>query len=171
MVLACHSDQALALLGDASADERAALAAIRYQANYAVLHTDTSCLPARRKAWSAWNYQSNAVTGSVTPDVCVHYLLNMLQPLPCSTPLIVSLNPIDAPDPASVLAQFDYAHPVFDQGAIAAQARIERRQGVQNTWFAGAWTGYGFHEDGLKSGLAVAASLNAMATARQHAAA
>ena len=171
VVLACHSDQALTLLGDASADERSALAAIRYQANCAVLHTDTSCLPARRKAWSAWNYQSNAVTSSVTPDVCVHYLLNMLQPLPCSTPLIVSLNPIDAPDPASVLAQFDYAHPVFDQGAIAAQARIERHQGVQNTWFAGAWTGYGFHEDGLKSGLAVAASLNAMATARQHAAA
>ena len=175
VVLACHSDQALALLGDASGDERSALAAIRYQANRAVLHTDSSCLPARRKAWSAWNYQSSAVAGSVasgaTPEVCVHYLLNMLQPLPCSTPLIVSLNPIDAPDPASVLAQFDYAHPVFDQAAIAAQTRIERRQGLQNTWFAGAWTGYGFHEDGLKSGLAVAASLTALATARQHAAA
>ncbi len=168
VVLACHSDQALALLGDARADERAVLAAIRYQPNRAVLHTDASCLPARRKAWSAWNYQSSA---AATPRVCVHYLLNMLQPLPCSTPVIVSLNPIDAPDPASVLASFDYAHPVFDQPAVAAQARLGQIQGEQNTWFAGAWTGYGFHEDGLKSGLAVAASLTALMAGRQHAAA
>jgi len=178
VVMACHSDQALALLGDASDDERALLSAIRYQANRAVLHTDASCLPARRKAWSAWNYQSSMASsgesgGAVAamPRVCVHYLLNLLQPLPCATPVIVSLNPIDAPRAGSVLAEFDYAHPVFDQAAIAAQARIERRQGVRNTWFAGAWTGYGFHEDGLKSGLAVAASLTALTTARQHAAA
>ena len=179
VVMACHSDQALALLGDASDDERTLLSAIRYQANRAVLHTDASSLPVRRKAWSAWNYQSSAVAGrgaregagAVTPRVCVHYLLNLLQPLPCTTPVIVSLNPIDAPRTGSVLAEFDYAHPVFDQAAIAAQARIEQRQGVRNTWFAGAWTGYGFHEDGLKSGLAVAASLTALTTARQHAAA
>ncbi len=168
VVMACHSDQALALLGDARSDERAVLSAIRYQQNRAVLHTDASCLPARRKAWSAWNYQSSA---AATPEVCVHYLLNMLQPLPCSTPLIVSLNPIDAPDPARVLAAFDYAHPVFDQAAVAAQARIAHFQGAQNTWFAGAWTGYGFHEDGLKSGLAVAASLTTLMAAQQHAAA
>jgi len=176
VVMACHSDQALALLGDASDDERALLSAIRYQANRAVLHTDASCLPARRKAWSAWNYQSsgesdNAGASAAAPRVCVHYLLNLLQPLPCTTPVIVSLNPIDAPRAASVLAEFDYAHPVFDQAAISAQARIERRQGMRNTWFAGAWTGYGFHEDGLKSGLAVAASLTVLTTARQHAAA
>ena len=168
VVMACHSDQALALLGDARSDERALLSAIRYQQNRAVLHTDTSCLPARRKAWSAWNYQSSA---TATPDVCVHYLLNMLQPLPCTTPVIVSLNPIDAPDPARVLAAFDYAHPVFDQAAVAAQAGIAQIQGAQNTWFAGAWTGYGFHEDGLKSGLAVAASLTSLMAAHQHAAA
>ena len=168
IVVACHSDQALALLGDARSDERAVLSAIRYQQNRAVLHTDASCLPARRKAWSAWNYQSSA---AATPEVCVHYLLNMLQPLPCSTPVIVSLNPIDAPDPARVIAAFDYAHPVFDQAAVAAQAGLGQFQGRQNTWFAGAWTGYGFHEDGLKSGLAVAASLTALMTGRQHAAA
>jgi predicted NAD/FAD-binding protein len=168
VVMACHSDQALALLGDARGDERALLSAIRYQPNRAVLHTDASCLPARRKAWSAWNYQSSA---AATPDVCVHYLINMLQPLPCTTPVIVSLNPLDAPDPARVLASFDYAHPVFDQAAVAAQAGIARIQGAQNTWFAGAWTGYGFHEDGLKSGLAVAASLTALMAARQDAAA
>ncbi|GGE70886.1 NAD(P)/FAD-dependent oxidoreductase [Massilia psychrophila] len=168
VVMACHSDQALALLGDASGGERGVLSAIRYQPNRAVLHTDSTCLPERRKAWSAWNYQSSA---AAKPEVCVHYLLNMLQPLPCTAPVIVSLNPIDAPDPARVLAQFDYAHPVFDAAATAAQERLVQIQGEQNTWFAGAWTGYGFHEDGLKSGLAVAASLTALAMERQHSAA
>ncbi|MET0982825.1 MAG: FAD-dependent oxidoreductase [Telluria sp.] len=158
VVLACHSDQALALLDDARADERALLGAIAYQPNRAVLHTDASCLPDSRRAWSAWNYQS---TAAATPEVCVHYLINKLQPLPCKTPVIVSLNPIDAPDPASVLAQFDYAHPVFDAAAVAAQGQLAALQGMHNTWFAGAWTGYGFHEDGLKSGLAVASALAA----------
>ena len=159
VVMACHSDQSLALLGDARADERAVLSAVRYQPNRAVLHTDATCLPRSRKAWSAWNYQSNA---EPTPQVCVHYLLNQLQPLPFTTPVIVSLNPIDKPDPATVLASFDYAHPVFDAAAVAAQARLAHFQGAQNTWFAGAWTGYGFHEDGLKSGLAVAGALAAL---------
>ncbi len=168
VVLACHSDESLRLLGDARADERSVLEAVRYQPNRAVLHTDASCLPVSRKAWSAWNYQSNAAP---TPDVCVHYLLNMLQPLPCTTPVIVSLNPLDEPAPSTVLASFDYAHPVFDEGAVAAQARLPAVQGQQNTWFAGAWTGYGFHEDGLKSGLAVAASLQALMASREHAAA
>lgn len=166
VVLACHSDQALALLTDADSTEQAVLGAVRYQPNRAVLHTDASCLPAERKAWSAWNYQS---TASTTPEVCVHYLLNMLQPLPCSTPVIVSLNPIDEPAADKVLASFDYAHPVFDAGAVAAQARLPQLQGQRNTWFAGAWTGYGFHEDGLKSGLAVAASLNTVQRARVNA--
>ena len=158
VVLACHSDQALALLGDARADERAVLGAIGYQPNRAVLHTDASCLPVNRRAWSAWNYQS---TASATPEVCVHYLINKLQPLPCSTPVIVSLNPIDEPDPRLVLGEFDYAHPLFDAAAVRAQGRLQNLQGVQGTWFAGAWTGYGFHEDGLTSGLAVAAALSA----------
>ncbi len=168
VVLACHSDQSLALLADPGADECGLLAAVRYQPNRAVLHTDASCLPKSRKAWSAWNYQSNAAP---TPQVCVHYLLNQLQPLPCTTPVIVSLNPIDQPDPAKVLASFDYAHPVFDEAAVAAQGRLSALQGRRNTWFAGAWTGYGFHEDGLKSGLAVAAALGALMGARSDAAA
>ncbi|MDQ1813650.1 FAD-dependent oxidoreductase [Massilia sp. CCM 9210] len=168
VVMACHSDQSLALLKDAREDERSVLAAVRYQPNRAVLHTDASCLPRSRKAWSAWNYQS---TASVTPQVCVHYLLNQLQPLPFTTPVIVSLNPIDEPNRARVLASFDYAHPVFDDAAVAAQARLAGFQGHQNTWFAGAWTGYGFHEDGLKSGLAAAAALTRMMQGAQHAAA
>ncbi|MGZ8320671.1 MAG: NAD(P)/FAD-dependent oxidoreductase [Telluria sp.] len=168
VVLACHSDQALALLADARADERDVLGAIGYQPNRALLHTDASCLPRNRRAWSAWTYQS---TASATPQVCVHYLINKLQPLPCATPVIVSLNPIDEPDPRLVHGQFDYAHPVFDAAAVAAQGRLPALQGVQGTWFAGAWTGYGFHEDGLKSGLAVAAALAARMGGEDHAAA
>jgi predicted NAD/FAD-binding protein len=153
VVLAAHSDQTLAMLEDPSEAERAMLSAVSYQPNRAVLHTDASCLPQRKKAWSAWNYES---AGPGESDVCVHYLLNKLQPLTVQTPVIVSLNPLREPDPATVLGRFDYAHPVFDGPAIAAQRVLPTLQGTRNTWFAGAWTGYGFHEDGLKSGLAVA---------------
>lgn len=156
VVLACHSDQSLALLRDASGEESALLRAIPYQPNRAVLHTDARCLPQDRKAWAAWNYQS---AGGNDARVCVHYLINRLQPLPFSTPVIVSLNPIDEPAPASVIAEFDYSHPVFDGAAVAAQARLDGIQGRDHIWFAGAWTGYGFHEDGLKSGLKAAQAL------------
>ena len=155
-VLATHSNQALSMLHDAVDAERSALSAVAYQPNRAVLHTDASCLPARRSTWSAWNYES---AGAAEPRVCVHYLLNKLQPLPVNTPVIVSLNPIREPDPATVLGEFDYAHPVFDAAAIAAQHSLPALQGMRNVWFAGAWTGYGFHEDGLKSGLSVAAAI------------
>ncbi|MFA9218003.1 MAG: NAD(P)/FAD-dependent oxidoreductase [Sphingomonadaceae bacterium] len=158
VVMAAHSDQSLAMLEDPSAQESALLGAIRYQRNRAVLHTDSSCLPQRRKAWSAWNYQG-VQDAQGTPQVCVHYLINMLQPLPFTTPVLVSLNPVQEPAQDKVLAEFDYAHPVFDGAAIAAQGQLGALQGQRNTWFAGAWTGYGFHEDGLKSGLSVAAAL------------
>ena len=160
-VLACHSDQSLALLADASAAETQVLGAIRYQANRAVLHTDTSVLPTRRKAWAAWNYQ-RASNGAANPaTVCLHYLLNRLQPLPFESTVVVSLNPVVEPHPASVHAEFGYMHPVFDAAAIAAQRRVPSLQGERHTWFAGAWTRYGFHEDGLMSGLGVAAGLRA----------
>lgn len=169
-VLACHSDQSLNLLADVREDEAEILSAIRYQANRAVLHGDAGCLPQNKKAWSAWNYQSRGrLAAGNEPEVCVHYLLNMLQPLPFRRPVIVSLNPLDEPDPASVFGSYDYAHPVFDGAAIAAQARLPQMQGRGNTWFAGAWTGYGFHEDGLKSGLAVADALLARAQGRAQA--
>jgi len=162
VVLAAHSDQSLKLLHDVSDAEHAVLAAVGYQPNLAVLHTDASCLPQSRKAWSAWNYES---AGPGEPNVCVHYLLNKLQPLPVKTPVIVSLNPIHAPDPGKVLASFDYAHPVFDGPAVDAQRKLRALEGRRNTWFAGAWTGYGFHEDGLKSGLSIAAAITALADA------
>ena len=162
VVLATHSDQSLALLHDVSDEEKQILSAVVYQPNKAVLHTDARCLPANPKAWSAWNYES---AGTIEPRVCVHYLINKLQPLPFETPVIVSLNPIHEPDPASVLGSYDYAHPVFDGPAIAAQQALPTIQGQRNTWFAGAWTGYGFHEDGLKSGLAVAAAIANQETA------
>ena len=168
VVMACHSDQALALLTDARREEQSVLAAIRYQPNRAVLHTDPVCLPRKRAAWAAWNYESG---GGPEPRVCVHYLLNRLQQLPCATPVIVSLNPIEEPNRARVLASFDYAHPVFDAAAIAAQGRLAAFQGCHGTWFAGAWTGYGFHEDGLKSGLAVASALAKQIASHDHAAA
>jgi len=157
VILATHSDQSLALLQDASDEEKRILSAVTYQPNLAVLHTDARCLPSNPKAWSAWNYES---AGTVEPRVCVHYLINKLQPLPFETPVIVSLNPIHAPDPSTVLGSYDYAHPVFDGPAIAAQQALPNIQGQRNTWFAGAWTGYGFHEDGLKSGLAVAQAVD-----------
>lgn len=157
VVLAGHSDQSLGLLMDISPAEKRILGAIGYQPNRAVLHTDSSCLPQNKRTWSAWNYQSR---GGGEPQVCVHYLINKLQPLPFAKPVIVSLNPIDEPDPDCVIARYDYAHPVFDRAAIVAQQNLHLIQGKYKTWFAGAWTGYGFHEDGLKSGLAVAAAIN-----------
>ena len=163
IVFACHSDQTLRILGQgATKAERAVLGAVKYQPNRAVLHTDVALLPRRKKAWAAWNY----LAGEGRPDqrpVSVSYLLNMLQPLPFKTPVVLSLNPFRTADPAKVLAEFAYDHPVFDQAAIDAQAYLPALQGQRHTWFAGAWTGYGFHEDGLKSGVEVAAMLGAVA--------
>jgi predicted NAD/FAD-binding protein len=163
VVLACHSDQALALLGTAaSAAERRILGAIRYQPNRAVLHTDASLLPRDERVWSAWNYMAGARSGGQQP-VSVSYLINHLQPLPTQTPVVVSLNPHIEPDPAKVIGDWDYDHPLFDQAAIGAQAQLDAIQGVERLWFCGAWGGYGFHEDGLTSALAVANRLGCRA--------
>jgi predicted NAD/FAD-binding protein len=164
VVLACHSDQALQLLGnDATILERQVLGAVGYQPNRAVLHTDAGLLPRRQSAWAAWNFESAAKPDAPQSDnpgnVCLHYLINRLQALPWQRPVIVSLNPVREPDPRQVLQSFDYAHPVFDQAAIEAQRQLPLLQGQRQTWFCGAWTGYGFHEDGLKSGMAVAQDL------------
>ena len=166
VVLACHADQALALLADASEAERAVLGAIGYQRNRAVLHTDASVLPRRRAAWAAWNYERAAHAEGQPADVCLHYLLNRLQPLPFEVPVLVSLNPITAPRADTVHAEIDYAHPVFDAAAVAAQRRLPELQGRRHTWFCGAWAGHGFHEDGLVSGQAVCARLRASVASR-----
>ena len=159
VVLAAHSDQALALLAEPSASESEVLGAIRYQPNRAVLHTDTSVLPQRPAAWAAWNYERADDSARESSRVCLHYLLNKLQPLPFEQPIVESLNPVRPIARHKILAEFDYSHPVFDMAAIAAQQRVPELQGQQHTWYCGAWTGYGFHEDGLKSGLAAADAL------------
>ena len=157
LVLACHADQSLALLGtEATPDEAAVLGAIRYHPNTAVLHTDARVLPSRSKAWAAWNYERATTDQGERTRVCLHYLINRLQPLPWDTPVIVSLNPLRDIDEAHVHQRIEYAHPVFDLAAIAAQRRVPELQGRQRTWFCGAWCGYGFHEDGLKAGMAAA---------------
>ena len=159
LVLATHSDQALALLGShATAQERQVLGAINYQPNRAVLHTDTRVLPRNPSAWAAWNYEAASST-QTDARVCLHYLINQLQPVPFQQPVVVSLNPVQPIADDQVLGSFDYAHPVFDLAAIRAQAEVPGLQGRQHTYFAGAWMGYGFHEDGLKAGRAAASQL------------
>jgi uncharacterized protein len=161
VVLACHSDQSLALLSDARPAERAVLGAVRYHPNRAVLHTDASVLPQRRLAWAAWNYARSVDSRHEQAAVCLHYLINRLQPLPWQQHVIVSLNPDPArpPAPASVLASFDYSHPVFDLAATEAQRHLPALQGRGGVWFCGAWTRYGFHEDGLLSAQGVVARM------------
>ena len=172
VVMACHSDQALRLLGaQATANERDLLGAIRYQPNRAVLHTDTRLLPQKRSAWAAWNYERAAQVDTEQAQVCLHYLINALQPLPWQQPVVVSLNPVREPDPATVIQEIAYDHPVFDQAAIDAQARLPAIQGTQGVWYAGAWRGYGFHEDGFQAGLCAAKLIQQTAWARPLAAA
>ena len=159
LILASHSDQSLALLQIASDIERAVLGAISYQPNRAVLHTDSSVLPANRRAWAAWNYERAQDGQRESTQVCLHYLLNLLQPLPFAQPVIVSLNPVRPIARNQIMGEFDYTHPVFDAAAIRAQKVLPSLQGQQHSYFCGAWTGYGFHEDGLKSGLQAAQQL------------
>lgn len=162
ILIACHSDQALEILGgDATKQEQELLGAIRYQSNRAVLHTDPALLPSKTKAWAAWNYASPGKLGQNLGQspVSVSYLLNKLQPLPSETPIIVTLNPWREPDAAHTHRQFHYAHPVFDGPAIFAQTAIKSLSGQNRTLYAGAWLGYGFHEDGFASAVRAAGQL------------
>jgi predicted NAD/FAD-binding protein len=154
VVIATHPDQAFSMLSDWSAAEAALLGAFRYGENTAVLHTDPSLMPRRRKVWSSWNYLGDATEGPA-----VTYWMNRLQGLQTSPPLFVSLNAPRPPDPARVLRTEIYEHPLMDSVAAAAQRGLWDLQGVRRTWFCGAWFGAGFHEDGLQSGLAVAEQL------------
>lgn len=155
VVIASHSDQALDLLGDASREERAVLSAIPYRPNRVVLHRDPHLMPKRKRAWSAWNY----LRSSGDDEVCVTYWMNRLQGIDPGCPLFVSLNPAIEPRADLIFGEWTYDHPQFDARALSAQARLDDIQGVRRTWFAGAWTGSGFHEDGLRSGLDAAQAL------------
>ena len=159
VVLACHGDQARAILGqDATPAEAAILDSFRYQANHTLLHRDPHLMPRRKGVWSSWNYLSGKTRDNARA-VSVTYWMNRLQNLDPSVPLFVSLNPIEAPRSELVEAEFSYDHPVFDSAAVAAQTRLPEIQGLARTWFCGSYCGYGFHEDALQAGLAVAGAL------------
>ena len=156
VVLACHADDALALLGDASAEEKQVLGAIEYQDNDTVLHTDARLLPRRRAAWAAWN----AYVPAEPEAACtVSYCMNLLQSLDSPEPFVVTLNRSQDIDPAKVIARMRYRHPIYTHASVAAQKRRGEINGQRGTWFAGAAWGYGFHEDGLRSGVEVAQAL------------
>lgn len=154
VVVAAHSDQALAMLGNPTPDEVAVLGSIPYQENEVVLHTDTSLLPRRRGAWAAWNYHLPKVPSR---RATVTYDMNILQGLPGPEVYCVTLNRSDAIAPDKVLRRFVYHHPVFDAAGVAAQAQLPGIQGERRTWFCGAWGGFGFHEDAVQSALRVVA--------------
>ena len=156
VVLACHSDQALAMLADPSPAEREVLGAIHYQTNETVLHTDASLLPGRRKAWAAWNAYVPKAPGA---PCTVSYCMNHLQSLDSPEPFVVTLGRGQAIDPGKVLARMQYQHPVYTHASVAAQGRRGEINGGNRTWFAGAYWGFGFHEDGLRSGVEVARAL------------
>jgi uncharacterized protein len=156
VILAAHSDQSLALLADAGRQERDVLGAIGYRSNDVYLHRDPSLMPRRKRAWAAWNVMQG---DDPSADLCVTYWMNALQGIDPDCPLFVTLNPPQPPDPALTFGRFSYDHPQYDAPAIAAQKRLGEIQGRNRTWFCGAWTRFGFHEDGLASGLAVAEAL------------
>jgi uncharacterized protein len=163
--LACHSDQALKLLSDPSAEERSILGAIPYQANEALLHTDTRLMPRRALAWAAWNYHLPiAPSGRVT----VTYNMNILQSLAAPNQFLLTLNRGEAVDPRKVLGSYQYHHPVYTAAAVAAQKRQHEINGVRRTYYCGAYWGYGFHEDGVKSALAAVASFQQGQYAQPH---
>jgi predicted NAD/FAD-binding protein len=159
VIFASHSDQTLRLLSDASAEEHRILSAFSYQANHTVLHTDESVLPKRKLAWAAWNY---FVPREARSTVAVTYDMNILQGFSSPETFCVSLNLQDQIDPSKILRSFEYHHPVYTVDAVRAQSEWSKISGVNRTHFSGAYWGYGFHEDGVKSGLRVAKSLGAM---------
>jgi len=156
VVIAAHSDQALFMLKDANSKEKEVLSAFPYAPNTAYLHTDEALMPKRKKIWSSWNY----LTNNKDKSVALTYWMNLLQPfLPDDQDLFVTLNPPKRPAENKTLKTIEYHHPQFTLDALNGWEKIKTIQGINRTWFCGAWCGYGFHEDGISSGLAVAESL------------
>ncbi len=158
VVFACHSNQALALLADPTADEQQVLGDIPYADNDVVLHTDTSLLPEKHAAWSSWNYR---VAGDVNDPPVLNYNMNILQGIDSQHTFVVTLNATDRIDPQKILGRFNYAHPQFNLKTIEAQNRWNLISGVNRYWFCGAYWRNGFHEDGCVSGIKVAKGLGA----------
>lgn len=156
VIFAGHADDSLKLISHPSSDIIDILSAFSYETNIAHVHSDTSLLPKRKRLWSAWNYVSSKSNESVT----VNYLINKLQPLDTELPIIVTLNPHTKISPEKTHRVINYSHPLFDSKAIQSQSRLDMIQGINNSYFIGAWTGYGFHEDGLKSAVKIAKKLN-----------
>ena len=155
VIIASHADQALAMLGDASGEERDLLSRFAYRPNKTVLHRDPALMPRRRMTWSSWNYLGKS-DSHPNADLCVTYWLNKLQNINRRTPLFVTLNPAQMPRDELIYGVYDFSHPVFDAAAMEAQQRLWHLQGVRNTWFCGSYFGSGFHEDALQAGLAAA---------------
>ena len=156
VVLSCHADQALKLLTEPSAEERSFLDAFAYTTNRAYLHRDINQMPKIKRCWASWNYLAETKEGSYGKEgalrsVSVTYWMNKLQSIDFQKPLFVTLNPIRTIAPEFIFDVYDFEHPVFDGAAIAAQKKLKTIQGKKNTWFCGAYQGYGFHEDGIKS--------------------
>jgi predicted NAD/FAD-binding protein len=158
VVIAAHSDQALAMLADASLEELTTLGAMKYAKSRAVLHTDEALMPRRRAAWASWNFLSTSAA-SDSSVVSLTYWMNALQNIDRRHPIFVTLNPPQPPRAGTEIRVIDYEHPIFDRAALEAQSRLWSLQGQRRTWFCGAYFGHGFHEDGLQSGLAVGEAL------------
>jgi predicted NAD/FAD-binding protein len=161
VVFASHAPQTFAMIDDHDDEERRILGAFRTTANRAILHRDTTLMPVRRKVWSSWSMMSEGEADQAGRPVTLSYWMNRLQGLETKHDFFVTLNADREPDPELTHAAFDYAHPAYDQAAFTAQAQMDNIQGRGGYWYAGAWLGWGFHEDGLKAGLRVAEALDA----------
>lgn len=161
VIFACHADETLALLLDASDQEKSILSAFTYQENRVVVHRDASFMPRHRKAWASWVYLSED-RGVKSPQVSLTYWMNNLQNLPADDTVLVTLNPGRRPAEETIYDEHVFSHPVFTCGAVRAQSRLGEIQGKNRAHFCGAWTRYGFHEDGLMSGVAAAQALGAV---------
>jgi predicted NAD/FAD-binding protein len=162
VIMACHPDQALAMLSDPSTEEQSALAPFQYQDNRVFLHRDTRQMPKRRAVWSSWVYKAD--TRRPEPAIGVTYWMNRLQNIPETDPLFISLNPSEPIPDALIYDENTFRHPVFDAGALQAQGALKSLQGTRNTWFAGAYTRHGFHEDGFASAVRVTRKLELVTT-------
>jgi predicted NAD/FAD-binding protein len=160
VIFACHSDQTLRLFKNANPTEANMLCSVPYQSNRVLLHGDARLMPQRRAVWSSWNYRGGRSLDGER-SVSVTYWMNSLQRLDTPNDYFVSLNPLCEPDPASIVAEFEYQHPVFDLASQRLAWQLAQVQGRERVWFCGAWTGYGFHEDGIRSGVEVAVRLGA----------